>query len=47
MSRRTEFKNVAIIFYDAEAGRMTIVPKHSTLDMGSSDHYVTCGKDSL
>ena len=25
MSRRTDFKNVAIIFYDAEAGRMTIV----------------------
>ena len=26
---------------------MTTVPKHSTLGMGISDHYVACGKDSL
>lgn len=40
MSRRTDFNNVAIIFYGAEAGQMTTVPKHSTLGMGFSDHYV-------
>lgn len=47
MPRRTDFKNIAIIFYDADVGQMTTVPKHCTLGMGSSDHYVACGKDSL